>query len=114
MSDRDDRENTAAEGPRQRNVHQDAKVWKPKRGANKRGVDRRFSMKSKQYEDNMHIKLDGGEVPKTLKVSSLHLTNFSLFYFYRIQSHNKKEEKMPVGPIYIGLFLFLVVGSALI
>ena len=36
--------------------------------------------------------MDGYEVPKTLRKS--------------------KEEKMPVSPIYLGLFLFLVVGSA--
>ena len=36
--------------------------------------------------------MDGLEVPKTLRKS--------------------KEDKMPVSPLYLGIFLFLVIGSA--
>ena len=54
--------------PRQSQKTQE--VFKPKRGAGKRGTDRRFAHKSRQYEENMHRKMNGEEVPKTLRVSS--------------------------------------------
>ena len=68
-------------------------VHKPKRGSNKPGLDRRFKSRSRQFDDNLHKKLAGEEVPKTLR-------------------KRNEEEKMPVSPIYLGLFLFLVIGSA--
>ena len=57
------------EGPQQRRDQPQQEVFKPKRGGNKRGTDRRFSLKSKQYEENTLKKMEGEEVPKTLRVS---------------------------------------------
>ena len=108
----------APEGPQQRNKE----VYKPKRGKNKPGTDRRFAHRSAKHEDNMYLKAEGIEVPKSLRVSSQHnqinswnipyaicWPNLPLFFQKKDQ-----EEKMPVGPIYLGLFLFLVVGSAFV
>ena len=64
----------------------------PKRGAKKPGKDRRLQVRNRQFDENLHRKMDGLEVPKTLRKS--------------------KEEKMPVSPFYLGIFLFLVIGSA--
>ena len=55
---------------------QEKVVYKPKRGGNKRGADRRFSLKSKQYEENMHRKMEGEEIPKTRRVSSAKTMTF--------------------------------------
>ena len=46
------------------------KVWKPSKSkSSKQGTDRRMKVKSKQFDQNLHKKLAGEEVPKTLKVS---------------------------------------------
>jgi hypothetical protein len=42
----------------------------------------------------MYVKMEGREVPKTLR------------------NTKKKEDEMPVGPFVLCMFLFLVVGSA--
>ena len=58
-------------GPQQRsgNKNEPIYVHKPKRGGNKPGKDRRFTMRNREFEDNSKLKMDGIEVPKTLKVS---------------------------------------------
>ena len=56
----------APDGPQQR-VKQE--VYKPKRGKNKPGTDRRFAHASRKHEDNMYLKAEGIEVPKSLRVS---------------------------------------------
>eukprot|EP00347_Sterkiella_histriomuscorum_P009415 403341303 len=53
------------------------------------GQDRRLKHKAQLYEQNIHK----SDVPSSLRGS--------------------KEDKIPVGPVVLGLFLFLVVGSAL-
>ena len=53
------------------------------------GKDRRTLLRSKEYEKNVNKR---GSVPS---------------------SKRKKNEKYPVGPVLLGVFLFLVVGSAL-
>ena len=45
-------------------------VWKPSKSAKtKQGIDRRMKVKSKKFDENMHKKMAGEEIPKTLKVS---------------------------------------------
>ncbi|CAD8098272.1 unnamed protein product [Paramecium sonneborni] len=48
-----------------------------------------MKLRSNNYKENIHKQ---GKVPKSLL---------------------KKEENLPVGPILLGVFLFVVVGSAL-
>ncbi|CAD8098889.1 unnamed protein product [Paramecium sonneborni] len=48
-----------------------------------------MKLRSQNYQENV---LKQGKVPKSLL---------------------KKEEKLPVGPVLLGVFLFVVVGSAL-
>ena len=57
----------------------------------KQGVDRRIKNKTKTFETGMYDKMEGREIPKTRK---------------------SKETEMPVSPAVLGLFLFLVIGSA--
>ena len=46
------------------------KVWKPSKSKpSKQGTDRRMKVKSKQFDTNLHKKLAGEEIPKSLKVS---------------------------------------------
>ncbi|CDW75452.1 UNKNOWN [Stylonychia lemnae] len=52
-------------------------------------ADRRLKHRGNMYEQNIH---KSGETPSSLR---------------------KSEDKIPVGPVVLGLFLFLVVGSAL-
>ena len=96
-----DREQTSASsgndnsGPTQRQKAEEKPyVYKPKRGGNKPGMDRRFKSRVQMADANLHKKLAGEEIPKTLR------------------KREAVEDKMPVSPIYLGLFLFLVVGSA--
>ena len=60
------------EGP-QRRQKDNANIYvhKPKRGGNKPGKDRRFMKRTKNFDDNMHRKMDGEEIPTTLRVSPL-------------------------------------------
>ena len=59
-----------AEGPKQRSEKQgNIYVHKPKTGQKKPGKDRRFQMRSRQFDENVKIKMEGGEVPVTRKVS---------------------------------------------
>jgi hypothetical protein len=53
------------------------------------GKDRRTQLKANMHEKNINNR---GNVPS---------------------SRRKKEDKFPVGPVLLGFFLFLVVGSAL-
>ena len=97
MSDRENTKDTGTtRAPQQRNkAHQSNNqpyVHKPKPGGKKPGKDRRLQIRSRQFDENLHRKMDGLEVPKTLRKS--------------------KEDKMPVSPLYLGIFLFLVIGSA--
>ena len=57
------------EGPRQRGKEANIYVHNPKRGSKKPGKDRRLQLRSRQFDENLHRKMDGQEVPKTLKVS---------------------------------------------
>ena len=46
------------------------KVWKPSKSkSSKQGTDRRMKVKSNKFDQNLHKKLAGEEIPKTLKVS---------------------------------------------
>ena len=46
------------------------KVWKPSKSkSSKPGIDRRLKIKSKAFDQNLHKKLAGEEIPKSLKVS---------------------------------------------
>ena len=53
--------------------------------------DRRMRNKSKMFEENMHVKMEGKEVPKSRK---------------------PQKTDMPVSPMVLGICLFLVIGSA--
>ena len=52
-----------------------------------------MKLKSNLFEQNIGSKQEGKEVPSSLQ--------------------KQKDDKMPVSPMILGLFLFLVVGSAL-
>ena len=67
MSERDGADSGPNEGAHnQKNAN--ISVYKPKPNqGRKRGTDRRLSHKTKQFDKNMHIKLAGEEVPKTLR-----------------------------------------------
>ena len=63
--------NTASnekEGAHQRQKEQ--YVFKPKRGASKPGKDRRLKIRSNEFDKNLYRKMDGQEIPKTLRVST--------------------------------------------
>ena len=68
MSEREEVRMDGGDNTRQR---KDANIYvhKPKRGQNKPGKDRRFALRSKQFDSNTIKKMDGYEVPKTLRVS---------------------------------------------
>eukprot|EP00352_Strombidinopsis_acuminata_P003097 CAMPEP_0176385908 /NCGR_PEP_ID=MMETSP0126-20121128/35516_1 /TAXON_ID=141414 ORGANISM="Strombidinopsis acuminatum, Strain SPMC142" /NCGR_SAMPLE_ID=MMETSP0126 /ASSEMBLY_ACC=CAM_ASM_000229 /LENGTH=72 /DNA_ID=CAMNT_0017752531 /DNA_START=47 /DNA_END=265 /DNA_ORIENTATION=- len=57
------------------------------------GLDRKRKHKAQAFENNMHKKLEGKEVPKTLR--------------------SKKENEMPVSPLTLGLLLFVVIGAGI-
>ena len=74
MSEREEVQHRGDGQPQQRrtnnNNNNNVYVHKPKRGQNKPGKDRRLMIKSRQFDDNLYKKLDGQEIPKTLRVSS--------------------------------------------
>ena len=57
----------------------------------------------------MNTKIAGGEVPKTLRVSACFCKRVNLSLPLQ-----KKKQEMPVSPLVLGLFLFLVIGSAIV
>ena len=60
--------NNEKEGVQQR--QKDQYVFKPKRGASKPGKDRRLQIRSREFDKNLYRKMDGQEIPKTLRVST--------------------------------------------
>ena len=66
-----EREPTGETQQQQRPQQRNANINVHRRGGppKKPGKDRRMSLRTKQFDDNMHRKMDGEEVPKTLKVS---------------------------------------------
>ena len=58
------------------------------------GTDRRMKLRSNEFEKNLGAKQQGKEVPQSLQRPA-------------------KDDKIPVSPMILGLFLFLVIGSAL-
>ena len=72
MSEREGGEKSQkqSEGPQQR--HQaNIKVFRPTSMKKKPGQDRRIGLRTKAFDENLHKKLDGQEIPKTLKVCSV-------------------------------------------
>ena len=55
------------------------------------GMDRKRKLKQQAFENNMNLKLEGKEVPKTRR--------------------NKKDNEMPLSPLTLGLLLFVVIGA---
>ena len=51
-------------------------VYKPKRGANKPGQDRRMKGRTERFHDNLYKKMEGEEIPKTLRVSHFIWSNY--------------------------------------
>ena len=72
MSDRAEQANEGGRDGPQRRQKDNANIYvhKPKRGSNKPGKDRRFMARTRNFDDNMHRKIDGEEIPTTLRVSS--------------------------------------------
>ena len=70
-----EREPTGETQQQQRPQQRNANINVHRRGGppKKPGKDRRMSLRTKQFDDNMHRKMDGEEVPKTLKVSEAYL-----------------------------------------
>ena len=71
MSERAEQANEGGRDGPQRRQKDNANIYvhKPKRGSNKPGKDRRFMARTKNFDDNMHRKMDGEEIPTTLRVS---------------------------------------------
>ena len=66
------------EAPKQREKKENKDniyVHKPKRGGNKPGQDRRFRLRSRQFDENTKVRMEGGEVIKPVKVSFYFMVN---------------------------------------
>ena len=72
MSEREGVNEAPKEGsgaPKQRNSN--IYVNKNRLGAKKPGKDRRIGLRNKQFDENLYRKMEGQEVPKTLRVSKI-------------------------------------------
>ena len=85
------------------------KVERPSKGsAMKRrgGTDRRLQSKEKKFEENMYKKMDGEEVPKTLRVSDTNpfaMSRLIMFAVYR----TKRMTRCQWAPVSFASFFSL-------
>ena len=80
MSNRAEAGSVQDSGPQRRQKEGDVYVHKPKRGGNKPGRDRRFMARTRNFDDNMHRKMEGEEIPTTLRVSENYEKYFADFH----------------------------------